>query len=125
MTYDPSRISFSTLLDVYFLVAHDPTQLDRQGPDDGTQYRSEIYYTTDSQRDAALATIKRLTAQKRFPQPIVTRVEPLRGFYPAEAYHQNYVREHPDQPYVAENDLPKLEQLRQRYPALVQATPAP
>ena len=125
VTYDPSRISFSTLLDVYFLVAHDPTQLDRQGPDDGTQYRSEIYYTTDSQRDAALATIKRLTAQKRFPQPIVTRVEPLRGFYPAEAYHQNYVREHPDQPYVAENDLPKLEQLRQRYPALVQATPAP
>ncbi len=125
VTYDPKVISFDQLLAVYFLVAHDPTELDRQGPDDGSQYRSELYYTTDAQRDATVAYIKRLTAEKRFAQPIVTRVEPLRGFYPAEDYHQHYVRYHADQPYVAYNDLPKLQQLRERYPALVRATPAP
>jgi peptide-methionine (S)-S-oxide reductase len=125
VTYDPKAISFQQLLDVYFLVAHDPTELDRQGPDDGTQYRSEVYYTTEAQHEAALAEIKRLGAEKRFPQPIVTRVAPLNGFYPAEDYHQHYVRYHADEPYVAYNDVPKLEHLRQQYPDLVKATPAP
>lgn len=119
VTYDPSRISFQQLLDVYFLVAHDPTELDRQGPDEGTQYRSEIFYTTDRQRSDALAAIARLQHDRVYSSKIVTVVAPLRGFYPAEAYHQDYAVHNSDNPYIVFNDLPKLRKLRQQYPQLV------
>jgi peptide-methionine (S)-S-oxide reductase len=119
ITYDPAKISFKQLLDVYFLVAHDPTELNRQGPDEGTQYRSEIYYTTPSQRAAAQAYIAKLTSDKTFSAPIVTKLAPLDGFYPAEAYHQNFVKNNPDNGYVVYNDLPKLQNLKQKYPQLV------
>lgn len=119
ITYDPSKISFKQLLDVYFLIAHDPTELNRQGPDEGTQYRSEIYYTTPAQRAAAQAYIAKLTSDKTFSAPIVTKVAPLAGFYPAEAYHQNFVKNNPDNGYVVYNDLPKLQNLKQKYPQLV------
>ena len=119
VTYDPQQISFKNLLDVYFLVAHDPTQLNRQGPDDGTQYRSEIFYSTPSQRDEAQAYIKRLTGARVYTAPIVTKVEPLRAFYAAESYHQDFVAHNPDNPYVAYNDKPKLAALRHRFPQLL------
>lgn len=119
ISYDPSQISFQQILDVYFLVAHDPTELNRQGPDDGHQYRSEIYYTTQEQRATALATITRLQRQHVFSAPIVTLVAALPAFYPAEAYHQDFVTHHPDYPYVVENDLPKLQALHERFPQLV------
>ena len=119
VTYDPEQISFKQLLDVYFLVAHDPTQLNRQGPDDGTQYRSEIFYSTPSQRDEAQAYIKHLTSAKVYSAPIVTKIEPLRAFYAAEAYHQDFVAHNPDNPYVVYNDKPKLAALRHRFPQLL------
>ncbi|HTA40222.1 MAG TPA: peptide-methionine (S)-S-oxide reductase MsrA [Candidatus Acidoferrales bacterium] len=119
ITYDPAKISFNQLLDVYFLVAHDPTELNRQGPDEGTQYRSEIYYTTPAQRSAAQAYIAKLTSAKTFSAPIVTKIAPLDGFYPAEAYHQNFVKNNPGNGYVVYNDLPKLTALKQKYPQLV------
>jgi peptide-methionine (S)-S-oxide reductase len=121
ITYDPTQISFAELLRVYFLVAHDPTELNRQGPDDGSQYRSEIYYTSDAQRDEAQRFIHTLEQRKTFSAPIVTKVAPLTGFYPAEAYHQHFVATHRDYPYVVFNDLPKLAKLRQDFPALVTA----
>jgi len=119
ITYDPSVISFKQLLDVYFRVAHDPTELNRQGPDDGTQYRSEIFYTTGDQRQEALAAIARLAHDRVFAAPIVTVVAPLRGFYAAEGYHQDFAVHNPNNPYIAANDIPKLENLRAKYPALV------
>ena len=119
ITYDPAKISFKQLLDVYFLVAHDPTELNRQGPDEGTQYRSEIYYTTPAQRAEAQAYIAKLTSDKTFSAPIVTKVAPLDGFYQAEAYHQNFVKNNPDNGYVVYNDLPKLQNLKKQYPQLV------
>jgi peptide-methionine (S)-S-oxide reductase len=119
VTYDPAKISFKQLLDVYFLVAHDPTELNRQGPDEGTQYRSEIYYTTPAQLSEAKAYIAKLTAAKTFSGPIVTKLAPLDGFYAAEAYHQNFVKNNPSNGYVVYNDLPKLQNLKQKYPALV------
>jgi peptide-methionine (S)-S-oxide reductase len=119
VTYDPSRISFKQLLDVYFLVAHDPTELNRQGPDDGTQYRSEIYYTSTAQRDEAQSYIRRLAAAKVYPAPIVTKLEPLRAFYAAEAYHQDFMAHNPDNPYIVYNDKPKLVALRHRFPQLL------
>jgi peptide-methionine (S)-S-oxide reductase len=119
ITYDPAKISFKQLLDVYFLVAHDPTELNRQGPDEGTQYRSEIYYTTPAQRAEAQAYIAKLTSEKTFSAPIVTKVAPLDGFYQAEAYHQNFVKNNPDNGYVVYNDLPKLQNLKKQYPQLV------
>jgi peptide-methionine (S)-S-oxide reductase len=118
ITYDPSQISYGTLLQVYFSVAHDPTQLDRQGPDEGTQYRSAIFFANDEQKRIAQAYIKQLEAAKVFSRPIVTTLEPLHGFYAAEAYHQNYLRQHPDQPYIAYNDIPKLRALAKTYPQL-------
>jgi peptide-methionine (S)-S-oxide reductase len=121
VTYDPSVISFKQLLDVYFTVAHDPTELNRQGPDDGTQYRSEIFYTTVDQRSEAEATIARLTRERAYGASIVTKVAPLRGFYPAESYHQDFAVHNPSNPYIVVNDLPKLQSLRQKYPALVKA----
>jgi peptide-methionine (S)-S-oxide reductase len=121
ITYDPAKISFKQLLDVYFLVAHDPTELNRQGPDEGTQYRSEIFYTSSGQRAEALAYIAHLERQHVFASRIVTLVAPLRGFYPAEAYHQDYAVHNPHNPYIVFNDLPKLKALREKYPSLVKA----
>jgi peptide-methionine (S)-S-oxide reductase len=119
ITFDPSQVSFGQLLKIYFSVAHDPTELNRQGPDEGTQYRSEIFYTSDEQKRIAEAYIQQLTAAKVFRSPIVTKVASLQGFYAAEEYHQNYVARNPHQPYVAYNDLPKLTNLRAEFPALL------
>lgn len=121
ITYDPARISFKELLDVYFLVAHDPTELNRQGPDEGTQYRSEVFYTSTGQRAEALAYIAHLERQHVYASRIVTLVAPMRGFYPAEAYHQDYAMHNPQNPYIVFNDLPKLKALREKYPSLVKA----
>jgi peptide-methionine (S)-S-oxide reductase len=122
ITYDPQQISYHQLLEVYFKVAHDPTELNRQGPDEGTQYRSAIFYANDQQRSEAQSTIHELTIAKTFSAPIVTQVVPLHDFYPAEAYHQHYARLHPDSPYIVYNDAPKLVELRRRFPQLVAQT---
>jgi peptide-methionine (S)-S-oxide reductase len=119
ITYDPAQVSFKQLLDVYFLVAHDPTELNRQGPDDGTQYRSEIFYATTAQHAEAQAYIKHLASAKVYPAPIVTKLEPLRAFYAAEAYHQDFMAHNPDNPYIVYNDKPKLAALRHRFPQLL------
>ncbi len=121
ITYDPTQISFAQLLRVYFTVAHDPTELNRQGPDEGTQYRSEIFYTSDAQRDAAKQFIRELEQRKAFSRPIVTKVEKLSAFYPAEEYHLHYVARHPNEMYVVYNDLPKLDRLRREFPSLLTA----
>jgi peptide-methionine (S)-S-oxide reductase len=119
VTFDPSVISYDQLLDVYFRVAHDPTELNRQGPDEGTQYRSAIFPLNDDQRKAAEATIKRLTDEHVFSAPIVTKLEAYHGFFPAEEYHRHFVARNPYYPYVVINDLPKLEALKKTYPQLV------
>ncbi len=121
ITYDPGQISYTKLLEVYFAVAHDPTELDRQGPDEGTQYRSEIFYTSPDQERTAKAMIAKLTAAHVFPAPIVTKVEALRGFYAAEAYHQHFYDRNPNYPYIVYNDKPKVEALEQKFPQLVKA----
>lgn len=118
VTFDPTRVSYDQLLQVFFTVAHDPTELNRQGPDAGTQYRSGIFYSTKTQERAAQAYIARLTRERRFDKPIVTQVAPLDRFYPAEAYHQDYLAHHLDQPYIVYNDLPKLRRLQQQLPSL-------
>jgi peptide-methionine (S)-S-oxide reductase len=122
VVYDPSRISYDQLLQVFFTVAHDPTQLNRQGPDVGTQYRSAVFYRNPAQREAAERYIGKLRDGKVWPGKIVTEVSALRGFHPAEEYHQNYLVRHPTQPYIVVNDMPKLEELRKRYPDLVRRT---
>ena len=124
ITYDPARITFARLLKVYFSVAHDPTELNRQGPDTGTQYRSAIFYATREQERTAEAYIRQLDRAKVFSAPIVTQVVPLTAFYPAEGYHQRYVARHRDDPYVVDNDLPKLERLREQFPNLVKGDAA-
>ncbi|KIZ39306.1 MULTISPECIES: peptide-methionine (S)-S-oxide reductase MsrA [Rhodopseudomonas] len=113
--YDPKRISYGKILQIFFSVAHDPTQLNRQGPDHGTQYRSAIFTTSAEQKKVAEAYIAQLDAAKVFPKPIVTKVGPLDGFYAAEAYHQDYLTLHPYQPYIAYNDLPKVENLKKLF----------
>ena len=118
VVYDPREVSYGQLLKVYFSVAHDPTQLDRQGPDTGPQYRSEIFTTNAQQARVAKAYIAQLEAARVFDRPIVTRVAPLAGFYEAEAYHQDYLRNHPDEPYIVYNDAPKLVALEQQFPGL-------
>jgi peptide-methionine (S)-S-oxide reductase len=118
ITYDPSKISYGQILKVYFSAAHDPTQLNRQGPDVGTQYRSAIFYSTDEQRRIAQSYIDQLQRARAFSRPIVTKVDTLDAFYPAEGYHQDYMVHHPDQPYIVVHDLPKIERLRQRFPDL-------
>ena len=118
IVYDPAQITYGELLRVFFSVAHDPTQLNRQGPDSGTQYRSVIFYGSDEQKKIANAYIAQLDQAKVFSRQIVTQVVPLKAFYPAEAYHQNYATLHPDNPYIAFNDAPKVEHLRQEFPAL-------
>ena len=123
VTFDPRVVSFGTILRVYFSVAHNPTELNRQGPDEGTQYRSEIFFTSEAQMQIATAYIAQLNAAKVFPGPIVTRLAPLAGFYPAEGYHQNYATLHPDQPYIAFNDLPKIANLNRLFPDLYRAKP--
>jgi peptide-methionine (S)-S-oxide reductase len=115
--YDPKKISYGKILQIFFSVAHDPTQLDRQGPDSGTQYRSAIFTTNDEQKKVADAYIAQLNAAKVYGKPIVTKVGPLQGFYPAEDYHQDYLTLHPTQPYIAYNDLPKVENLKKLFAA--------
>jgi peptide-methionine (S)-S-oxide reductase len=110
--YDPKKISYGKILQIFFSVVHDPTQLNRQGPDSGTQYRSAIFTTSTEQKKVADAYIAQLDAAKVYRKPIVTKVGPLEGFYPAEAYHQDYLTLHPNQPYIAYNDIPKVENLK-------------
>ena len=118
VVYDPSRISYDQLLQVFFAVAHDPTQLNRQGPDVGTQYRSAVFYRTAAQREAAERYIVKLQGAGVYREKIVTEVSALSAFHTAEAYHQDYLVHHPTQPYIVINDAPKLEELRRRFPAL-------
>ena len=118
ITYDASQITYGQLLRVFFSVAHDPTELNRQGPDTGSQYRSSIFYGSDEQKRIAEAYIAQLDQAKIFPHPIVTQVVPLKGFYPAEGYHQNYATLHPGDPYIVFNDAPKVAHLRQQFPDL-------
>ena len=110
--YDPKKISYGKILQIFFSVVHDPTQLNRQGPDQGTQYRSAIFTTSDDQKKVAEAYIAQLNAAKVYKKPIVTKVGALQAFYPAEAYHQDYLTLHPNQPYIAYNDIPKVENLK-------------
>ena len=118
VTYDPSKVSYGQLLKVFFSVAHDPTQLNRQGPDTGPQYRSAIFTVDAAQQRAAQAYIAQLQTAKSFPRPIVTEVVALKAFYMAEPYHQDYVVHHPDQPYIIYNDLPKVAALKKQFPQL-------
>ena len=124
ITYDPVRISYGQLLKVFFAVAHDPTELNRQGPDEGTQYRSSIFYANDEQKTVADAYVRQLNEAHVFTKPIVTTVVPLRGFYPAEDYHQNFLARNPGHPYIVVNDLPKLRALKAEFPELLKATAA-
>jgi peptide-methionine (S)-S-oxide reductase len=123
VTFDPKIISYGAILQVYFSVAHNPTELNRQGPDTGTQYRSAIFARDEAQRQVAEAYIAQLDKAGVFRGPIVTEVKDLTGFYPAEAYHQNYATRHPDNPYIAINDLPKVGNLKRLFPALHQDAP--
>jgi peptide-methionine (S)-S-oxide reductase len=118
--FDPKEVSYQQLLQVFFNVAHDPTQFNRQGPDTGSQYRSAIFYTSAEQQKIAQDTIRQMDAARAFAAPIVTQVVPLKAFYPAEEHHQNYLALHTYQPYIIFNDLPKLAQLRAKFPALYQ-----
>ena len=116
VTFDPAQVTYTQLLEIFFSVAHDPTQLNRQGPDRGPQYRSAIFYANEQQAKSARAYIQALTQAHEFSAPIVTEVSALDHFYPAEAYHQDYLAQHLTQPYIVLNDLPKLRQLQQRFP---------
>jgi peptide-methionine (S)-S-oxide reductase len=116
VVFDPSKVSFADLMRVFFSVVHDPTQLNRQGPDVGTQYRSAIFYATDEQRDMAEAYIAQLRMSHLYAKPIVTQVQKLKAFYRAEDYHQDYAELHPDQPYIAINDAPKVANLKKAFP---------
>jgi peptide-methionine (S)-S-oxide reductase len=118
ITYDPKQVSFGTLLRVFFSVAHDPTQLDKQYPDTGNSYRSEIFFMSPEQEKVAKAYVAQLAAAGTFGAPIMTRIEPLKAFYPAEDYHQHYAVKHPEQPYIVRFDLPKIEALKKVYPEL-------
>ncbi len=118
ITYDPSQVSYGQILKVFFSVAHNPTELNRQGPDDGTQYRSVIFYANDEQKRIAQAYITQLDQARVFSRKIVTQVVALKAFYPAESYHQDYAVHHPNDPYIRINDLPKVEHLRQQLPEL-------
>ena len=117
ISFDPAQVSLGELLQVFFSVVQDPTQLNRQGPDTGTQYRSEIFYGDASQKQIAEAYIAQLDQSKVFRRPIVTRVDPFTGFYPAEDYHQDFLTHHPNYPYIVYNDLPKIENLKKLFPA--------
>ena len=123
ITFDPKQISYGQLLRLFFSVAHDPTQLDRQGPDRGPSYRSEIFFANPSQERVARAYVAQLTNAKVFPKPIVTKIEALKAFYPAEGYHQDYLIRNPTQPYIVYNDLPKIEALKRIYPKMYREKP--
>ena len=116
--YDPAKVSFTKLLEVFFDVAHDPTQLNRQGPDVGTQYRSALFFTKDAQKAATEAFIEKLTKSGAVKKPIVTQVAPLTSFYTAEAYHQDYATLHPNEPYIVYHDAPKIADLKARYASI-------
>ena len=118
VVYDPARVSYGTLLEVFFGVAHDPTQLNRQGPDVGTQYRSAVFYTNEAQHRATQAYVAQLEKSGAVKRKIVTQIAPFRAFHVAEAYHQDYATLHPDEPYIRYNDTPKIAQLKERYPQL-------
>jgi peptide-methionine (S)-S-oxide reductase len=118
ITYDPAQVTYGKLLQVFFAVAHDPTQLNRQGPDWGTQYRSAIFYGNEDQKRVAEAYVQQLNTAKTFGRPLVTKVTPLEAFYPAEEYHQNFLQRNPENSYIIFNDLPKLAQLHKRFPEL-------
>jgi peptide-methionine (S)-S-oxide reductase len=118
ITYDPAQVSYGQLLKIFFSVVHDPTQLNRQGPDTGTQYRSVIFYSDAEQKRIAEAYIAQLEHERLLPRPIVTQVVPLKQFYPAELYHQDYARFHPENPYIARHDAPKVEHLREQFPGI-------
>jgi len=124
VVFDPAQVSLEQLLQVFFTVAHDPTQLNRQGPDVGTQYRSAVFYSGAMQQQAVQAYIAALTQKKQYSRPIVTEVAPLSVFYPAESYHQGYLALHPYQPYIVINDKPKLDNLRRTFPSLYRETPS-
>jgi peptide-methionine (S)-S-oxide reductase len=123
VSYDPQEVTLGRILQVFFSVAHDPTELNRQGPDVGTQYRSSIFYSDDSQRQIASAYIEQLNRAKVFSRPIVTRLDPLQGFYPAEDYHQDYLLKNPDQPYIVCNDIPKIRAFQRLLPDLYVGRP--
>jgi peptide-methionine (S)-S-oxide reductase len=118
ITYDPAQVTYGQLLKIYFSVVTDPTELNRQGPDTGTQYRSAIFYMNDEQRRVAEAYIDQLNAAKVFSKKIVTQVVPYKGFYPAEDYHQHFLDKHPTYPYIAINDMPKVAALKKSYPQM-------
>jgi peptide-methionine (S)-S-oxide reductase len=123
VSYDPQQVSYGQLLQIYFSVAHDPTQLNRQGPDSGTQYRSAIFYSTDSQKQVAERYIAQLDAAQVYPRRIVTQLTPLDAFYPAEAYHQDYATRNPNSAYIRRFDQPKIANLKSLLPALYRETP--
>ena len=123
VTFDPQVVSYGKLLQVYFSVAHNPTELNYQGPDHGTQYRSAVFPLDDPQRKVATAYIAQLEAAKAFPKPVVTRVEAYKGFFPAEGYHQNFLTLNPDYPYIVYNDLPKIAELKKVFPGEYQDKP--
>ena len=123
ITFDPAQISYGQILQIAFSVVFDPTQLNRQGPDVGTQYRSAIFYADETQKRIAEAYISQLDQSHAFPRPIVTRVDPLKGFYPAEDYHQDYLIHHPTAAYIATFDLPKVENLKRTFPELYSGRP--
>jgi peptide-methionine (S)-S-oxide reductase len=122
ITFDPSKVSYKTLLDVYFTVAIDPTQLNSQGPDTGTQYRSVVFYANDAQKSAAKAMIAQLTAKKVYGAPIVTQVVPFKAFYAAEDYHQHFADKNPTYPYIVINDAPKVAALKAKFPNFVKSS---
>jgi peptide-methionine (S)-S-oxide reductase len=123
VTFDPAQVSYGTLLRIFFSVALDPTQKDRQGPDWGTQYRSELFVNGPEQERVARAYVAQLEAAHAFSHPIATRIDPAGPFYPAEAYHQDYLDQHPNAPYIAINDMPKVEALRTLFPERWQPAP--
>ncbi len=123
VTFDPQVVSYGKLLQVYFSVAHNPTELNYQGPDHGTQYRSAVFPLDDQQRKVATAYIAQLDAAKAFPRPVVTRVEAYKGFFQAEGYHQNFLTLNPDYPYIVYNDLPKIAELKKVFPGEYQDKP--
>lgn len=125
VTFDPARVSYGKLLQIFFSVALDPTQVDRQGPDRGTQYRSELFVDGPEQERTARAYVAQLEAAHAFSRPIATRIDPAAPFYPAEAYHQDYLARHPDAPYIVYNDLPKVRSLEALFPESWQAAPVP
>lgn len=118
VVFDPTQVSYGTLMQIFFSVAHDPTQLNRQGPDDGTQYRSAIFYMNDDQKREAEAYVAQLTKAKTFSRPIVTQITPLQKFYPAEDYHQDFAEKNPMHPYILINDRPKVIALKRQFPQL-------